>query len=222
MARFLAHTDDVLGLATAGDIVLVSTSSGVRKSFVEAPAETGKYSQTYIKEVRPFTEYTNEYELRSSSLALVFGAAVATNYFLFSANVTMSVEAYVRVSVTFRQYTSAAMFDASNSPDETVTVTGGFGVVDVLGTTVTGCAQSATYSIGGEETGTLHASSGDFCTGGVMLHRLKKTCTVETTGTISALPSGANATQPLDVRADNSGELHVSSSSFFIYLDPAA
>ena len=226
MARFLAHTDDPLGLATAGDIILVSKAFGVKNSFVEAAAETGKYSQTAVKAVRPFTEYTLEYELHSSSLVLPFGAAVATDYVIFGCSVTMSNQAYVRVSVNVRKYTLIAMFDGTNSPDVTVTVLGGFGVIagpttTILGATVTGCPQSASYSVAGEETGTLHATSGDFCTGGVLLHRLKKTCTVETTGTISALPAAANATQPLDVRGDNSGELHVTSSSWFEYLDPA-
>jgi hypothetical protein len=222
MARFLAHTDDPLGLATAGDIILTSKTSGVRNSFVEAPAETGKYKQSAVVTVRPFTEYTLEYTLRSSNLVLPFGAAVNTNYFIFSASVTQTPEAHVKVSVVARQYTSAGMYDASNSPDVTVTVTGGFGVVDVLGFTLTGCPQVANYTVGGEETGTLHATSGDFCTGGILLHRLKKTITVETTGTVSASPSGFNATQPLDVRGDNSGELHISSAQGFIYLDPAA
>jgi hypothetical protein len=226
MARFLAHTDDPLGLATAGDIILTSKTSGVRRSFVEAAAETGKYKQDAVTTVRPFTEYTLEYTLRSSNLVLPFGAAVGgtgdVNYFIFSASVTQSPEAHVKVSVVARKYTSAAMFDATNSPDVTVTVTGGFGVQDVQGFTLTGCPQVSNYTVGGEETGTLHATSGDFCTGGILLHRLKKTITVETTGTVSASPSGFNATQPLDVRGDNSGELHISSAQGFIYLDPAA
>jgi hypothetical protein len=222
MARFLAHTDDPLELATAGDIILTSKTSGVKRSFVEAASETGKYNQSAITTVRPFTEYTLEYTLRSSNLVLPFGAAVNTNYFIFSASVTQSPEAHVKVSVVAREYTSAAMYDATNSPNVTVTVTGGFGIVDVQGFTLTGCPQVSNYTVGGEETGTIHATSGDFCTGGILLHRLKKTITVETTGTVSASPSGFNATQPLDVRGDNSGELHISSAQGFIYLDPAA
>lgn len=224
MARLLAYTDDVLGIATENDILLVSTSGGVRRSFVEAPGESGKYSQTYIKTVQPHEEYVNEYELRSSNLALPFGVPVNTDYFLISANVTEASNAYVRVSVTYRKFSAPGKFDADASPDVTVTVTGGFGVVDVLGVTLSGgCAQSATYSVGGELAGenTLTATTGDFCTGAIMLHRLKKTCTIETTGTISALPSGANATAPLDVRKDNTGELHITSAAWFSYLDPA-
>lgn len=222
MARFLAHTDDPLGLATAGDIILTGKTYGVRNTFVEAAAETGKYKQAAVKTIRPFTEFTLSYQLRSSNLVLPFGAAVNTNYFIFSASVTQKPDAYVTVQVVARQYTSAGMYDASSSPDVTVTVTGGFGVQDTTGFTIAGCAQTANYSVGGEETGTLHATSGDFCTGGIMLHRLKKTWTVESTGAISGTPSNFNATQPADIAASNSGELHVYSVQGFIYLDPAA
>lgn len=222
MGRFLTAADDPLGLATAGDVVLTSYTEGARKSYVEAPAETGKYNQNRIKEVRPFTEHTMEYELQSSDLALPFGSAVNSSYFIFSASITQTPEAYVKVSVVAREYSAANLYAASDSPNVTVTVAGGFGVQDVQGFTLTGCPQVLNYTVGGEETGTLHATSGDFCVDGVMLHRLKKTITVETTGTISANPSGFNATQPLDVRKDNSGELHVTSAQGFIYLDPAA
>lgn len=222
MARFLAASDDPLGLATAGDIILVSKTSGVKNSFVEAAAETGKYKQAAVKTVRPFTEYTLEYELRSSNLVLPFGAAVATDYVIFGCSVSQSNQAYVRVSVNVRKYTLIAMFDATSSPDVTVTVTGGFGVVDVTGWTLTGCPQVANYSVAGEETGTMHATSGDFCTAGVLLHRLKKTWHIETTGTVSTPLTNCNLTAPLDVRGDNSGELHITSVDGFIYLDPAA
>lgn len=222
MARFLATTDDPLGLATAGDIILVNKTAGVKNSFVEAAAETGKYKQAAVKTIRPYTEHTLEYELRSSNLVLPFGAAVATDYVIFGCSVSQSNQAYVKVSVNVRKYTSIAMFDATNSPDVTVTVTGGFGVVDVTGWTLTGCPQVANYSVAGEETGTLHATSGDFCTGGILLHRLKKTWHIETTGTVSTPLTNCNLTSPLEVRGDNSGELHITSVDGFIYLDPAA
>lgn len=222
MARFLAHTDDPLGLATAGDIILVSKTFGARKSFVEAAAETGKYKQSAVVTIRPYTEYTLEYELRSSDLVLLFGQAVATDYVIFGCNVTQSNAAYVRVSVNVRKYTLIAMFDAANSPEVTVTVAGGFGVVDTTGWTLSGCPQVANYSVAGEETGTLHATSGDFCTAGVLLHRLKKTWHIETTGTVTTPLANCNLTAPLDVRGDNSGELHITSVDGFIYLDPAA
>lgn len=220
MARFLATGDDPLALATTGDIILTGKTYGVRNTFVEAAAETGKYVQSAVKTVRPFTEYQLSYELRDADLVLPFGAAVNTDYFIFNVSVTQKPDAYVTAQVTVRKYTSASMYDASNSPDVTVTVSGGFGIQDTTGFTIAGCPQTANYTVGGEETGTLHATSGDFCTGGVMLHRLKKTWTVESTGAISGTPSGFNATQPADIAASNSGELHVYSVQGFVYLDP--
>lgn len=222
MGRFLATSDDVLALATAGDIILTDTTYGVRNTFVEAAAETGKYKQSAVKTIRPYTEFTNSYQLRSSNLVLPFGVAVATNYFIFGCSVTQVNTDYVRAVVNIRQYTTAAMFDAANSPDISVTVTGGFGVVDTTGWTLTGCPQSANYSVAGEETGTLHATSGDFCTGGVLLHRLKKTWSITTTGTVTTPLTNCNLTAPLDIQKDNTGELHISSVTGFIYLDPAA
>lgn len=222
MGRFLATSDDVLGLATAGDIILEDTTYGVKNSFVEAAAETGKLKQSAVKTIRPFTEFTNTYKLRSSNLVLPFGAAVATNYFIFGCSVSQSTSDYVRVTVNIRQYSAPGLFDATNSTDVTVTVTGGFGVVDVTGWTLTGCPQVANYSVAGEETGTLHATSGDFCTGGILLHRLKKTWHIETTGTVSTPLTNCNLTAPLDIRKDNSGELWITSVDGFIYLDPAA
>lgn len=222
MARFLATSDDPLALATAGDIILTGKTFGVRNQFVEAAAETGKLKQAAVKTVRPFTEYTLTYQLRSSSLVLPFGAAVNTDYVIFGCSVTQKNDAYVTVQVNVRKYTLIAMFDATNSPDVTVTVTGGFGVVDTTGWTITGCPQTANYTVGGEETGTLHATSGDFCTGGVLLHRLKKTWTIETTGTVSGTLTNCNLTRPLDVASSNSGELAITSVEGFIYLDPAA
>ncbi len=213
-----AHTDDPLGLATAGDIVLVDLSTGPVYDRVEMLAETGFFINTTgtPKLLEKFTIQANiTYELRSSSLVLAFGAVINTNWVIQSATVDQSGTSYPRVSLSVLELKAAASLGVKGTPGS-YTVTGGYGAVDVFG--VSGAEPvSSQFSISFRtvEAMDVGVNAGRFLAGGYLMWDWRKNYQLNSYQMFSA-PAGGHATEA-PVRTSREG-LKVYSINWFTYV----
>lgn len=188
---------DLLGLAVTDKIVLVEPpNGGLRQDPIRVMDRvTGKYVSAGTKVIRPRYEYSCAYDLidASANLSLSFGAAVNTNYFLTGATIRMSNGAWCRVQVPFMKFSAAAKFNATDSRKFSIDVPDGYGVVDLLGCTVTGGEAiegqiQVNVNRGGDNL--LGATSADYQTGAVTLYGAELVKSLTATAAIT-LPAGA-------------------------------
>jgi hypothetical protein len=206
---------DLLGLSDGTNIILASSGGGARKQYVEVFTANGAYIPTAAVATRPHDEHTVEYELIGGSLALNIGAAVNTNYFITGVSANCGSEQYPRVSVTFLKFSAANKFN-SGSKKGTITLTGGFGVVNLFGATAAG-AISSSLSLTTQQAETLASTSGDYQEGGYAIYGLKTECSVESTTAIT-IPAGGKETAS-DENGSQTGA-KIFSKSWFEYLFP--
>ena len=213
-----AHTDDPLGMATAGDIVLVDLSLGPVIERVEMLAETGFFIDTTgpPKLLNKFTRQANiVYELRSSNLALPFGAVINTDWIIQQCSVDYNGTAYPRVSLSVLELTDAASLGVKGTPGS-YTALGGYGAVDVF--SVTGSAPvSSQFSISFRtiEAMGVNSDAGKFLPGGYFMWDWRKNYRLDSYETYSA-PSGVHATEA-PVRTNREG-LKIFGKSWFTYV----
>jgi hypothetical protein len=207
---------DLLDLADGTNVILAGNGGGARKQYVEVFAATGAYIADAAVATRPHDEFTVEYELVGGSLVLNVGEAVNTDYFITGISANCGSEQYPRVSVTFLKFSAANLFN-SGSKKATITITGGFGVVNLFGATAEG-AISSSLSLTTQQVETLASTSGDYQEGGYAIYGLKQECQIESTTAIS-LPADGKETSS-DERASSTGA-KTYSKSWFEYLFPA-
>lgn len=210
-----AHTDDPLGLATAGDIVLVDVSGGERKNYVEMLSELGVYIAAAAQAIRPVEEYQVQYELRSSTLTIPLGALINTNYAVTGLQVGCGSEKYPSVSANIIKFSNANKYLAPVSVPSAIAITGGFGLVNKWGATVTG-GISSTMSISMQSVDALEETSGDFLEDGYCQYGFKQDVTIESYNLVSSLGTGAKVTSR-DAKTGRNG-LKTFSVQFFKYL----
>lgn len=208
--------DDLLGLSDVADIILVSNVGGARAQHVEVYAANGVYLEAGVVPIRPREEHTVEYQLIGGTIEIPIGEAVNTSYFITGVSCNCSAESYPRVSITFAKFTNANMFN-TGSKKATITLTGGFGVVNLFGATAVG-AISSSMSLGTGTVETLASTSGDLQEGGFALYGLKQTCSIESTTAIS-LPALGHSTAE-DEKASSTGASTFSKSWFEYLYEP--
>jgi len=206
---------DLLGLADGTNIILVSSGGGARRQYVEVYAANGAYLSGAAVAIRSRDEHSVEYQVIGGELVLPIGTAVNTSYFITGVSVQCSSDSYPRVSITFLKFTNANMFN-TGSKKTTITVTGGFGVVNLWGAMAAG-AISSSMSLQSQTVETLAPTSGDLQEGGFALYGLKQECSVEST---TAITLGANAVETASDTRAGSTAATIYSRSWFEYLFP--
>lgn len=144
---FHAHSDDPLGYATAGDIVLVDLSIGDVYDRVELLAETGFFIDDTDAPVllEKFSKQANiTYELKKSNRSIAIGAKINTDWVIQSLTVDYS-PGFPRVSISAMKLVNASAH-AVKGTISAYTALGGYGACDTFGTTGA-VPLSAQYSI---------------------------------------------------------------------------
>jgi len=211
-SAFHAHTDDPLGLATAGDKILTSLEIGPVKDYVELLAETGFYVNTGSGVTgAPFLmlkfaqRATMSYELRSTSMAIPLGAKINTSWVLESMSVDYGGEKYPTVNLTALQLnnTSAPVWHGTPS---TYTALGGYGAVDIgaSGFNVTTPAESGTISFSQAmlEAMDIGANAGKYLDSGLTFHNMRKVYRLTSYETFSVPTGGISTGEPVVSRRD--------------------
>lgn len=173
----LLHTDDKLGLATAGDIVLTEAREVTTKEVVDILSERAVPLKDSAKQIRAVTTFTAGYELRDDSLVLPLGVDVGINDFRISAvRVQCSAEGYPTVSVTAVK-PAAGSFAATPGTYGSLTVMGGFGIVNLFGATCTQPTESS-CNISSQQAMAIAGTSGEILTEGMVLFAYRKDCSM--------------------------------------------
>ena len=215
-----AHGDDPLGLATASDIILVSKSGGVRKEWVEVLSELG----VYIKDaaltpfaIKPVDEFTIEYEVRKASLVIPLGVMVNTDYLVTAVSAKSDSSSYPTARVTVIKFSNANKLLATPSAPGSLTVVGGFGLVNKWGATVTG-GISASTSVSMQMVEAMEETSGDYLQEGYCQYGFKQEITIESYTALTDENCGAATHVTSRDTATGRDKLQTFSVSFFKYL----
>lgn len=210
-----AHTDDPLGLAIAGDIVLVDVSGGVRKNYVEMMSELGIYIPSAAHEIRPVTEYQISYELRSSTLTVPLGVLINTDYVITALAAASKSDGYPNVNATVIKFSSPDKYLAPATAPSAIAISGGFGLVNKWGLTSTD-GISSNMSISMQSVDALEETSGDYLEDGYTQYGFKQDVTFESYSLIASVPSGGKLVSR-DAKTGRNG-LKTHSLNFFKYL----
>lgn len=215
-----AHTDDPLGLATAGDIVFAGKTGGVRKNYVEMLSELGVYIAAAAQEITPVEEFQLSYELRSSSLVVPLGSLINTNYVVTGLSAESGSKQRPTVNVNVIKFSAPGKYLAPVTSPGSITIVGGFGLVNKWGATVTrGISSSMTVSMQKPDD-RLEETSGDYLAEGYTQYGFKQEVSIEAYDAITTLGTGAKKTASDDGNTSRDG-WKIYSVSFFKYL-PAA
>lgn len=218
------HTDDVTGLATAGDIVLVDISGGAKRDFVEMLSEKGIYIPAAAKSIKPVEEYQISWELRSSDLEIPLGALVNTSYLFTALSVSCDSGKYPTVNGTVIKFSNDNKFIAALSAGTvggalSETISGGFGLVNKFGVTGTIRGLSSSMSISMQAAERMEEESGDYLQDGYVQYGFKKEVTIESYTQVNestGLPSGAVWTNR-PTKTSREG-FKIFTTDFFLYL----
>ncbi len=220
------HTDDPLGLATAGDIVLVNVSGGIRRDFVEMLSEKGIYVPAAAQAIKPVEEFQVEYELRSTALTVPLGQLVNGSYLVTALSAQSDSGKYPTVTVTVIKF-SATNKLLTSVLAETVSsalsqdITGGFGLVNKYGVSGTIRGISSSMSISMQAAERMEETSGDYLQSGYVQYGFKREVTIESytevgSGATVSGVSGAKVTAR-DTKTARDG-YKTFSVSYFEYL----
>jgi hypothetical protein len=222
------NPDDLLDIADGTNVKLVSSSGGVRKEFVEEPNVSGGFYAAATKAVKLRGEYQLEYKVMAETLVLDLGellTGIDSRKFLITAlSVSCQPLDRPRVSLTVREFLdkdgvasagAQAQLNTADSKTATITIAGGFGIVNLFGATAAG-AISSQMSVQMQTGETYHPTDGVLQEGGFVVYGLKQEVTVESTGAVT-LPVGAVAATPADqAKSDTGAQTH--RASWFTYL----
>lgn len=188
------HTDDPCKLATAGDIVLVSASGGIRRDFVEMLSEKGIYIPDAAVKTKPVEEFQIEYELRDSTLTIPLGAYINSAYLMTALNVQSASDKYPTVSLTVVKFSATDKLLTASSAGtlsaSSIDIAGGFGLVNKFGATITR-GISSTLSVSMQAAERLEETSGDYLAAGYVQYGFKQELSFES---YSAIGSGETIT----------------------------
>jgi hypothetical protein len=190
-----AHTDDPLGLATAATIILTDVRGGERNQFVEVFDATAAYLAAAAQAIKPIEEWQIDYEiLATGSLVVALGSLVNIDYLVTGLSANSRSDGYPTASLTAIKLSSAAKFVATGTGS--ITVTGGFGLVNKLEATFSkGISSSLSLSMQTAEA--LEETSGDYLDEGYTLYGMKKECQVEAYDAITIPVAGKQTASDL-------------------------
>ena len=212
-------SDDPLDFADAGVINLVSITPSTPRQFVEVLLASGKYDADNLKQIKSLEQWDLSYELLDGAdLDLVFGVAVNTSYLLTVASLDCGPDKYPILNVSCIKPSNANKIKAYGS-GITVTVAGGFGMVNKHGATATAAFLSSQMSVSMQTLEAMEETSGDFMEGGIYHFGFKQECSAEAYSAIT-IPAGAHAqtNAPTTPRETREG-WQIYPAAWWLYLD---
>lgn len=210
---------DPLGLAVAGVIDLRSITPSTPRSFVEVLLSSGKYLPSALKTIKPLEQWDLVYDLYdTASMAVILGVAMNTDYLVTALSCNCGPEKYPQVSLSIIKPSAANLIKAGTSI--TVTMVGGFGIVNKWGATSSLSFISSGMSVSMQSIDAMHETSGDFLVDGIYRFGFKQECTAEAYDAI-VTPVGAHAVPNAPTTPKETAEgLQTYSASWWTYLDP--
>jgi hypothetical protein len=209
-----------LGIGTlngSNAINVVDISGGPRKGFHEVLAGQGQFIQSAVKTLRPVEEWSIQYELLDgAAFSLAFGTPVNTNYLITSFQASCGPEARPTISVTALKPSAAAKIKAYALGAISVSMSGGFGIVEKWGATSTDAFVSSNCNISMQTLEAMEETSGDFLAAGIYHYGFKKEVSVEAYGAITE-PASSQVTDS-DQRESRDG-WQIYAKSFWSYMD---
>jgi len=190
----LLHTDDPLGLATAGDIVLTEVNEVLNHDLVDILSEQAVPIPDSAKLIRGIHTLNTSYELRSSDLVIPLGVDVGlNNYRVSSIRASHNSEGYPTVSITAVKPEFGTFHDTPGSYDD-VTVTGGFGMVELWGGTCD-APLSSSCNISSQQAVAVAGTDGKIMTAGIVLYAYRKEATLEGYSVVAIPASGQQTSE---------------------------
>ena len=174
-----AHTDDPLSLATEDDIVLVGVREVLGHGIVDLLGEKGLYvtGSDAVKRIEGVYTLTTTYELKSTALAFNLNADIG-GYRVQNVSVNCTSRTFPQVTITSVKPGNGSFCAVLAGGVNTVTISGGFGMVNLWGATCTEPI-SSTMNIGGQTAMAIAGTSGEILTLGLAVYGWKKSCTLE-------------------------------------------
>jgi len=204
-----------LGVIAADGIVVTDITGGPRKDFVEVLAGNAKYIDAAVVDLRTREEWTVSYELRTGTLVVPFGAALNAAYLVTSFTGSSSNDGYPTATITAVKPSSAAMIKAYAGAIS-LSLAGGFGIVNKFGMTATSSFISTGISISMLTAEALHETNANFETDGLYHYGFKKEVTGEAYGDIT-IPGTGHVTDD-DIREGRDG-WKTYAASWWEYMD---
>jgi hypothetical protein len=213
---------DPLGLGTldgSNGINVVAINGGPVRQFHEVLAGNGKYIGSAVKILKPIEEWTVDYELLDgASFSLAFGVLVNSSYLVTAFSASHGAENRPTVSVTAMKPSAANLIKAYAGGAVSVTLAGGFGIVEKWGATAAAAFLSAQCSISMQTLEGMDETSGDFMVGGIYHYGFKKEVSVEAYGAIT-VPAGSHYGE--SKKRQGRDQIQIYSTPFWSYMDPA-
>lgn len=209
---------DVLGLATAGDIILVDATPVVEADIIDLLSEAGIVLKTSGKAIGQVKKCTLNYELKAASLTLALGVDVGdSGWRILSASGTYSAEGYPTVSVTAVAPDGSSSF-ATGVAHGSITFPGGFGMPGTfMDATVTG-GISASASVSGQVAKAIGGNTGEVLAEGIAVYGFRGVeVSIEAFSAI-ALPTGCIQSGKSDTFKSGREAFEVHSIAYRKYL----
>lgn len=215
----LQASDDPLGLA-GGAIQLDDVSSQDVQDYYEKIGDNAKYITNAVKALRPRQEGSSTYTLLDgAALVLALGAAVNTNYIITGASGSGSHDGRPTVTVNWMKPSAIAKLRPYPSAIS-LTLNGGFGVVDLFGASLpVGAAPiSADWSIEMQQGDAGVGTDADYIDDGLFWYGFKKVINLSGYGVVT-LPAGATETSRDDGTTRSVEGWRVYSAAWWEYMD---
>jgi hypothetical protein len=213
---------DPLGLGTldgSNGINIVNINGGPSRGFLESLAGNGKYIGSAVKILKPIEEWTIDYELLDgASFSLAFGVLVNSAYLVTAFSGSCGAEVRPTCSVTVMKPSAANLIKAYAGGAVSISMAGGFGIVEKWGATSAASFISTQCSITMQTLEAMDERSGDFMVGGIYHYGFKKEVTAEAYGAI-VVPAGAHSGE--SKKREGRDQIQIFSVPFWSYLNPA-
>lgn len=209
-----------LGIGTldgSNGINIVDISGGARKDYHEVLAGKGQFIQSAVKALRPVEEWAIQYELLDGgAFSLAFGVPVNTSYIVTSFSASCGPDVRPTVNVTALKPSAAAKIKSYALGAVSVSLTGGFGIIEKWGATSTDAFVSSSCNITMQTLEAMEETSGDFLSAGIYHYGFKKEVSIEAYGAIT-LP--ANSQDPSQDSRESRDGWKTYAASFWQYMD---
>lgn len=173
----LVHTDDKLGLATAGDIVLTEAREALAREVVDILSEQAVPIKGSAKKIKGVWTFTSSYELKDTNLVVPLGVDVgADSYRIRAVRASCNAEGYPTVTLTAVKPAEGSFQDTPGTYGS-LTITGGFGVVDLWGGTCDQPTESS-CNISSQQALAVAGTDGNILTLGMVLYAYRQECTL--------------------------------------------
>ncbi len=216
MPRFSHTTEaDPLGLAIAGDIILVDATPVIKSDIVDLISEAGIALKSSGKMIGEIKEVTLTYELKSTPLTLALGVDIG-DWRIVSASGNYTAEGYPTINVTAVAADTGTF--ATGVSHGAITFPGGFGMpTSFFGATVSS-GISGSASVNGQIAKAIADNTGKIMLEGIAVYGFRGVdVTIEAYNPI-ARPSGCIQTSKSDDYKSGREAFEVFSIAYRRYL----